>query len=111
MCSNQLCLNADKTHLMVGGTSQKLSQLQRGNNISVTMSGVQLGESSDKCEKVLGVVFQPNLKWTKQCTEIISRLKTRLAGLRKVQGNLSLQKHKVMAHSIFLPILSYCIVL
>ena len=62
MVSNQLCLNADKTHLMLGGTSQKLLQSNNEGVLSVTMNGFNLSESEDNCENVLGVFLQPNLK-------------------------------------------------
>ena len=37
MLENELCLNSDKTHLMVGGTSQRLLGLQPAENINIRM--------------------------------------------------------------------------
>ena len=111
MHENQLCLNIDKTHLMVCGTSQKLSRVKRSQAVNVTMDGVQLLESTDNSEKILGVHIQPNLKWKTHCFELQARLKSRLAGLRKVRNILSLQKRKIVAQAIFQSVLSYCIAL
>ena len=73
------------------------------------MDGLQLNESEEKSEKILGVHLQSNLKWTKQCQEVQLRLKSRLSGLRKIQGILDLDRRKVVAQSIFQSVLSYCI--
>ena len=73
------------------------------------MDGLQLKESEEKSEKVLGVYLQSNLKWSKHSKELQLRLKSRLLGLRKVQNILSLEKRKVVAQAIFQSVLSYCI--
>ena len=109
MLKNHLCLNADKSGLMVAGTSQKMHHTCRTENVSVFMDGLQLHESEDKNEKILGVHFQSNLKWTRQCQEVQLRLKCRLVGLRKIQNVLPLDKRKIVAQSIFQSVLSYCI--
>ena len=109
MVCNQLCLNADKTHILVGGTSQKLKQSNYEGALCVKMNGLNLGESVDKFENVLGVFVQPNLKWTKHCAELQIRLKVRLNGLRKLQMSLKLEKRKMVAQAIFQSVLTYCI--
>ena len=73
------------------------------------MNGLNLGESGDKFENVLGVFVQPNLKWTKHCAELQIRLKVRLNGLRKLQMSLNLEKRKMVAQAIFQSVLTYCI--
>ena len=65
MTQNELCLNADKTHLMVGGTSQRLLLVNPAENINIKMENVQLAESEEQYEKLLGILLQPNLKWSK----------------------------------------------
>ena len=61
MSSNQLKLNADKTHLLTVGTLQRLNSLPE--NVQVTMDGVDLEESVEKYELLLGCIVEPNLKW------------------------------------------------
>ena len=109
MKSNQLCLNVDKTHLLVAGTSQKLQHVNRSGNVSVYMNGFQLSQSEEKSEKVLGVHLQSNLKWSKHCKELQVSLKSRLSGLRKIQNILSFDRRKVVAQAVFQSVLSYCI--
>ena len=68
-----------------------------------------MSESVGKCEKLLGVVFQSNLKWNKHIQDLELRLKTRLAGLRKIKFFSSQKLRKIVAESIFQSILTYCI--
>ena len=75
------------------------------------MDGVQLTESGDNTEKILGVHLQSNLKWSKHCQELQVQLKTRLAGLCKLKNILNRQKRNVVAKSIFQSVLTYCIAL
>ena len=109
MAQNELCLNADKTHLMIAGTAQRVSNASIEQSVRVQMDGVVLSESEEKCEKLLGVVFQSNLKWNKHIQELELKLKTRLTGLRKIKCFISLKLRKIVAESIFQSILSYCI--
>ena len=51
MKSNQLCLNVDKTHLLVAGTGQKLHHVNRNETVSINMDGLQLKESEEKVKK------------------------------------------------------------
>ena len=109
MDQNELCLNADKTHLMVCGTAQRTQQVRLEHEIQVEMDGLQLIESETNSEKLLGVTFQTNLKWNLQVKELQNRLKNRLAGLMKVKFLTSTSHKKVIAESIFQSVLTYCI--
>ena len=111
MQDNQLCLNAGKPHLMLCGTSHRIGQVPREDRINVCMDGVQLEESGENCEHILGVCLQSNLKWTQHCQELQKRLKTRLAGLSKLKSVLCQEKKKVVAQAIFQSVLTYCIAL
>ena len=108
MDRNELCLNVDKTHLLVCGTSQKLCQVRRDGCIQVEMDGLELLESENCCEMLLGVVFEASLKWNKHIQELLKKLKDRLTGLRKVQFLVDIKHRKVVAESIFLSVLTYC---
>ena len=109
MNQNQLCLNADKTHLMITGTSQRLKRMNIPTSLDIEMDGFNLQESDEKCETLLGVQIQPDLKWTKQVDELKSKLKTRLTGLRKVRNIVPSSHRKVIAEGIFNSVLTYCI--
>ena len=84
-------------------------QAPKEQNFNVFINGIQLSESDDKSEKMLGVVFQSDLKWNKHLIDLQKRLKDRLAGLRKLQYVISISQMKVVAESIFLSTLTYCI--
>ena len=109
MVENELCLNADKTHLMVGGTSQRLHIVKPDENLDITMDGFRLTESEEKCEKLLGVTLQPNLKWTKHVQEVQSKLKDRLTGLMKTRFIVTYPFRKTVAEGICTSVLTYCI--
>ena len=76
MSSNKFKLNASKTHLLLVGTAERLKNTDQ---LEVFMDGVKLNESQDKCELLLGVEIQANLKWHSQVSRLIDKLKTRLA--------------------------------
>ena len=109
MTQNELCLNADKTHLMVGGTSQRLLLVNPAENIDIKMENIQLTESDEKYEKLLGVLLQPNLKWSKHIQDLQQRLKDRLSGLVKIRFIVGLKIRKTVAEGIFHSVLTYCI--
>ena len=108
MMENELCLNADKTHLMVGGTSQRRQIVKPEENIDIEMDGFPLKESVEKSEKLLGVILQPNLKWNKHIHELQNRLKDRLTGLTKIRYIVSASFRKAAAEGIFTSVLTYC---
>ena len=85
MSSNQLKLNADKTHLLTVGTLQRLNGLPE--NVKVTMDGVELEESVEKCELLLGCIVEPNLKW-------------KLQDQRKVED----QTNRLQFHQVYCPL-------
>ena len=112
MYQNQLCLNADKTHLLIAGTSQRLSRMNIDENIDTNMDGLKLKESEDKSEYLLGIYVQSDMKWSKQVDELKSKLKARLTGLGKVRNIVSsLRLRKTIAEGIFNSILTYCVLL
>ena len=74
MWRNQVCLNADKTHLLITGTSQRMKKMDIPDELNVVMDGFQLTESEEHSEYLLGVHIQGDLKWARQTDEVKSRL-------------------------------------
>ena len=110
MWQNQLCLNADKTHLIITGTSQRMKRMNISSKLDIVMDGFKLAESAEHFESLLGVQIQPDLKWTKQVDVLKSKLKTRLTGLSKVRHIVpSVSSRKTVAEGIFTSMLIYCI--
>ena len=102
MWRNQLCLNADKTHLLITGTSQRMNRMDIPNEGNVVMDGFQLNESEEHSDYLLGVHIQGDLKWTEQVDEVKSKLKTRLTGLSKIRNIVpSINFRKQIAEGIF----------
>ena len=109
MQSNKMCLNVDKTHLMLAGTNHRILRTNAEETLDIRIDQVQLQPSVTNCERVLGVVVQPNLKWIEHANDLQGKLKFRLAGLRKVTHALDYEKRKVVAKAIFESVLTYCI--
>ena len=74
MASNKFKLNADKTHLLVVGTKERLRNTDQP---AVYMDGLQLEEDPYKCELLLGAEIEGK--------KVIEKLKTRLIGLNKLR--------------------------
>ena len=109
MQSNKMCLNVDKTHLMLAGTNHRILRTNAEETLDIRIDQVQLQPSVTNCERVLGVIVQPNLKWIEHANDLQGKLKFRLAGLRKVTHALDYEKRKVVAKAIFESVLTYCI--
>ena len=58
MYQNQLCLNADKTHMLITGTGQRLRRMNISEQLDIKMNGFKLSESVEKSENVLGIHIQ-----------------------------------------------------
>ena len=107
MQANRFKLNADKTHLMTVGTSSRLSQLQE--NIKVVMDGVRLSESKEKCEELLGVTVQCDLKWSRHIELLTNKLKARLTGLERLKYVMTKSTKNNIVQGVFNSVLCYCI--
>ena len=106
MNGNQFKLNASKTHLLMAGTQERLRNSEQ---LEVYMDGVRLEESSEKCEQLLGVEIQANLKWHSQVAKLKGKLKTRLVGLAKLKYVLPFDTRKTLTLGIFNSVLVYCL--
>ena len=83
MSSNQFKLNADKTHLLTVGTGERLRMLH--SKVEVEMDGVQLVESIEGSETMLGCELESNLKWHAQLENLLDKLTNRLVGLASLK--------------------------
>ena len=107
MVENKLKLNAGKTHIMTLGTQERLRN--PGNRVTVTMDGIELKESPEKFETLLGCSIEPNLKWHKHIEQLLEKLKKRLAGLAHVRYLLPYRLRKVVSEGLFNSVLGYCL--
>ena len=107
MKENKLKLNADKTHLITVGTSQRVAGLPH--SVAVEMDGIHLEENNEKCEALLGVSVQFNLKWHKSIENLKDKLMKRLAGLTKLRFIVPFIILKTITQGIFNSVLIYCL--
>ena len=107
MAENKLQLNAGKTHILTLGTKDRLRI--PGNQVTVSMDGIILEESPDKCETLLGCVIDADLKWHGQVAELLKKLKKRLAGLAHIKFILPFHLRKIVSEGLFNSVLGYCL--
>ena len=107
MSFNKLKLNAEKTNVMLMGTSARLSTLETP--LEVELAGIKLKQNESRSEILLGVKIQSNLKWSEQIKCLVSKLQIRLAGLEKLKYNMNRQKRKTIVQGVFSSVLCYCI--
>jgi hypothetical protein len=107
MKENRFKLNADKTHLITVGTSQRVNGLPH--HVEVEMDGIKLTENPQRCEALLGISVQFNLKWHKTLDELQTKLKSRLAGLTKLKYIVPYSMLKTITQGIFNSVLIYCL--
>ena len=107
MASNKFKLNASKTHLMTVGTGERLRNLET--KVDVVMDGVQLVESKENCELLLGCDLQSNLKWHTQVENLVKKLRKRLVGLNSLKYILPFQSRKQITLGMFNSVLVYCL--
>ena len=92
MVMNKLKLNADKTHLMTVGTTERLRLLD--NKVIVVMNRFTLVESPGKGETLLRLQIEPWLKWQKQVEKRTTKLRIRLTGLAHLRNIANYQLRK-----------------
>ena len=107
MRANKLKLNAGKTHIMTVGTRERLVTLP--GTVQVTMDNILLVEDPQKNELLLGCFIESNLKWHKQISCLLGKLRKRLAGLLKLKYIVPYQLLKTIADGMFNSVLVYCL--
>ena len=106
MVENRFKLNANKTHFLLVGTQERLRITEQP---AITMDGILLKENNEKCELLLGVKIQSNLKWNKQIAWLVGKLKTRVIGLHKLKFLVPYQTRNTIVTGIFNSVLIYCL--
>ena len=107
MWENKLKLNAGKTHILTVGTAERLRILP--DIVNVEMEGITLVEGDGKCELLLGVYIQTNLKWHQQIKLLHEKLQTRLAALMKLKYTVKHATMKTSTEGLFNSVLVYCL--
>ena len=107
MWANKLKLNAGKTHFLTVGTAERLRTLQ--DTVDVQMEGITLTEGPEKCELLLGIQVQANLKWQAQFKLLHEKLQTRLVGLMKLKFIVETSTMKTITEGLFNSVLVNCL--
>ena len=68
-----------------------------------------LEENNEKCELLLGVEIQANLKWNTWIKIVTGKLKNRLVGLNKLKFLVPYQTRNTIVIGIFNSVLVYCL--
>ena len=107
MASNKLKLNADKTHILILGTAERLRTLRATPQVS--MDNIILEEEEQKSELLLGCQIESNLKWLKQIKMVLEKLRKRILGLMKLRFIGTFYQRKTIAEGLFNSVLVYCL--
>ena len=104
--ANSLKVNANKTQLLMFGSSQNLRTLSNS-QMSVTFRGVTLQPSTEA--KNLGVVFDQNLSWNQHISMISRRCFGMLTGLAHLRHHLPESVLSTLVSALVLSHVRYCI--
>ena len=107
MDSNRLKLNAEKTKLMVMTTKQKNVH----KDLKVFLKGVEVEKVN--FAKFLGIIISGNLKWNEYILQsensLLKYCNKRLAALKLLARDCSLNQRKILAHGLVISKITYCI--
>ena len=73
------------------------------------MDGIELEESEERFEVLLGCHIQANLKWQRLVLELQKKLKKRIARLAHLKFILPYQLRKIVSEGMFNSVLGYCL--
>ena len=110
MSNNKLCINSDKTHLLVM-TSSKMHKIH--GNFGITLNtGTEIIEPQDH-EYLLGGIISSNFKWIEHIRDhkksMLNQITSRLNALNKISRISSFKTRKVIADGIIMSKFSYLI--
>ena len=111
MGNNKLKMNDDKTHLLIMSTKQR----RRMVNIEVKIDTSTEEIKPVKCEKLLGIVIQDDLKWSEYIQNddksLLKQLNSRLNALKLISKVASFKNRLMIANGIFCSKLAFQICL
>ena len=102
--ANKLCLNADKTKIMV------FDNVLESEKINVCISNntsLVIAEEKIRTKKYLGLVLDHKLKFTEHVNYIKKKIAKRIGAMYKSKNLLPLKYRKMFANSLMLPYFDY----
>ena len=107
--ANKLKVNDDKTHLVVMASNKKREFM----NIQVSINTPSTVVQASKCERLLGVDINENMKWHDYVlyskSSLLKSLHTRLNALKQIRNYASFKTRLMLANGIFCSKLLYCL--
>ena len=103
---NRMCPNSSKTKTMLVTTAAKRAKLSE-KTMDIKMDGIAL-ENVDS-EKLLGVIIEQNLSWSKHIDRVCSKIKSKLYLLSRIRTYLPRSARKQFFNSFILPHFDYCL--
>ena len=104
LSANKLCLNADKTKIMIfdNKTTIDLINVTIDNNSSIIIK-----EEKVRTKKYLGLVLDHNLKFVDHIDYVKKKIAKRIGAMYKSKSLLPLNYRKMFANSLMLPYFDY----
>ena len=102
---NKLFINADKTNIMLIGTSAKLRSVQY-NPFNITIDDHELKQVSHA--KCLGVVIDDELRFQKQVNTVIQKVSYKIALFRRIKPFLDIYTLNTLYKALIQPLFDYC---
>ena len=99
---NSMCLNIEKTKVMMFGTEKKLRQ----STMAILSNGVQLDVVHNMT--YLGVILESSLKWTKHIDSVISKISRVIGIIRRIKYYITKKNLIDLYYSLILPYIDYC---
>ena len=101
---NSMCVNSQKTKVIVIGTTQKKARTK--NHINVMCGNDQLDCVTH--EKLLGVTIDDTLNWEKQVNSVCSKVAFKLLHLKRIRPFLTQRAKMIFYNCFILPHFDYC---
>ena len=102
---NKLSLNVSKTELLILGSNQRLSKIEK-DDLNVSIDGVKLQQVTS-C-KHLGVIIDENLSWNDHVESIVKKSRSGLYMLNKVKPYVPSNTMNMIYNSLLAPYFDYC---
>ena len=104
LSANKLCLNADKTKIMIFDNEANLDQIHV---MTEKSSLLTIKEEKVRTKKYLGLVLDHKLKFTEHIDYIKKKIAKRIGAMYKSKNLLPLKYRKMFANSLMMPYFDY----